>query len=104
MQVNHHRHFLAKAFVRQSDRSDFPNPGEFQQLVLDLDGVDILSAANNHVLGAIRQEQETVIIQVADIAGFQPAIADFLRIDVGAVPVFANIGTAAHPDFPGFSL
>jgi hypothetical protein len=46
--------------------------------VLDLRAVHVLTAAQHHVLGAVHEVDEAVLVEVGDITGVQPAIDDGL--------------------------
>ena len=65
---------------------------------LDLCGVDVLTAAQDHVLGAVHQEQESILVQVADVAGVEPAIGEGLGICLGSVQIAADHVSAAYPE------
>jgi hypothetical protein len=45
----------------------------FVQGALDLDRVDVLAAADEHVLLAVDDEEEAVGIDAGDVAGVKPA-------------------------------
>ena len=48
--------------------------GMLDEAVLDLDAVDVLAAPDDHVLGPVGDEEEAVVVDVADVAGVQPAV------------------------------
>ena len=58
-----------------------------EQHGLDLGAVNILAAAQYHVLDAIHNVEESVGIEIADVAGVQPAVHDCLGGGFGAVDV-----------------
>jgi hypothetical protein len=51
--------------------------------VFDLLGVDVLAAADDHVLRSADQGQIAVRVDVADVAGVQPAVDDDLGVSSG---------------------
>jgi len=61
--------------MRYADHGRVRDRRMFDQAVLDLDAVDVLAASDDHVLLAIGDEQESVFVDVADVAGVQPAVA-----------------------------
>ena len=70
--------------------------GWFDEPLLDLDAVDVLAAADDHVLLAVGDEEEALVVEVADVAGVQPAVGiDRLGGGLGLVPV------AGHEDRAG---
>ena len=67
--------------------------GWFDEPLLDLDAVDVLAAADDHVLLAVGDEEEALVVEVADVAGVEPAVGvDRLGGGLGLVPV------AGHED------
>src|SRR3989440_9158485 len=63
--------------------------------VLELGGVDVLAARDDHVLGAADDPVETVLVQARLVAGPEPAF----RSKTGVVlPVAAHQRRSAHPD------
>src|SRR5205085_135043 len=57
-----------------------------------------LAGAQDHVLGAVRDVQVTVLVEEADIARVQPAVTDRLGCCVGPVPVARRDRRAAQAD------
>ena len=55
--------------------------------VLDLERVDVLAARDDHVVEPAVDPEVAVVVEVAGVAGVVPAVADRLRVGVGAVPV-----------------
>ena len=72
----HHdsREFLAEFGMRETDRCGFHHVGVAQQRGLDMRTGDILTTADHHVLAAAVDEEVTVIVEVPQIAGVQPAV------------------------------
>ena len=55
--------------------------------VLDLDAVDVLAAADQHVLGPVDDEHEALLVEAGQVAGAQPAVPEGLGGGLGLVPV-----------------
>ena len=70
---------LAEHVVRSPDDRGLEHVGVAVEDVLDLLGVDVLAAADDHVLHAVDEHQEAVVVEVADVAGAQPPVAQHLR-------------------------
>ena len=68
------------------------------EALFDLDAVDVLAAADDHVLGPVRDVQEAVLVQVADVTGVEPAVAERLgrRLRVVEVAVHHRLVAQAH--------
>src|SRR5262245_15553874 len=61
-----------------------------EQYRLDFAGVDVLAAADDHVLDAIANEEEVLAVAIPDISGPQIPIAKGPRGFFGVVPVAAH--------------
>ena len=71
------------------------------QDVLDLLRVDVLPAPDDHVLHPVDEHEVAVAVEVADIAGVQPAVVQ-RRVRLGrAVEVAAHDVGTAHEDLAG---
>ena len=57
------------------------------QHLLDLDGIDVLAAADDHVLQAVDDEECAVVAHAADVAGAEPAIDEGGCRGLGVAPV-----------------
>ena len=55
--------------------------------LLDLDRIDVLAAADQHVLLAVDDVAKALLVQFGEIAGFQPAVHERLRGGLGLVPI-----------------
>ena len=55
--------------------------------VLDLDRMDVLAAADDHVVDATGDPEIAVRVDPAHVAGEVPALAQRLRVGVGTLPV-----------------
>ena len=58
--------------------------------VLDLARVDAVAAAQDHVLDAVDEVQIAVGVEVADVAGAEPAVGERLARRLGVAPVAAH--------------
>src|SRR5512133_2944917 len=67
-------HRLTPPLVGYADDRNLVNRGMLGERLLDLDREDILSAADDHVLDPIRQEEVSRVVEVAAVAGAQPAV------------------------------
>ena len=68
-----------------------------------LGAINILAAAQHHVLLAIDDEDEAVFIDAGDVAGVQPAIGDRSRGCFRAVDIALDDGGALHPQLADFA-
>src|ERR1700726_3771877 len=66
--------------------------------VLDLGGIDVPAAADDHVLDAVDDVDEAVLIHASGIAGMDPAVAQRRRRLLGLVPIAQHGVGAAHTD------
>ena len=78
---------LAEPLVRLADDGDLAHAGMAREDVLDLERVDVLAARDDHVVDAAVEPEVAVLVEPPDVAGAVPAVADRLRVGVGAVPV-----------------
>ena len=78
--------------------------GVVHEPLLDLDAVDVLAAPDDHVLLAVGDEEEAVLVEVADVAGVQPAVGvDGLGGGLGLVPVAGHEDRAGDADLAGLA-
>ncbi len=68
------------------------------QRLLDLPGIDVLAAGDDHVLLAIDHEHEILVVEVAEVAGMHPAIAQGRHRRRGIVPIAVHQARTAHQD------
>ena len=69
--------------------------------LLDLDRVDVLSAAHDHVLDPVGQEEIALVVEVAAIAGAQPAVGGKRRGGLNrAIEVPGHHVRCPQPDLP----
>jgi hypothetical protein len=65
---------LAEHVVDRADHRGRADAGLREQDLFDLPGVDLLPAPVDHVVGPPDEEQVAVLVQVAEVAGVQPAV------------------------------
>ena len=98
-----HRH-LAVGGIGASDHGGL---GDLRQLVdddLDFPGIDVLAAADDHVLGPVDQDQVAVVVEVTDVAGVQPAVDDGLRGLLRSVQVATHHVVALDDNLAGLTV
>ncbi|MNM90031.1 hypothetical protein D3C81_1022770 [compost metagenome] len=94
-------HGLAPFLVRNADNGGLRDSRMARQRVLHLGRIDVLAAADDHVLEAVDQEDKAFFVHVAAVAGMHPAIADGLGGGFRLVPVSKHDVGSAHHDLPG---
>ena len=98
-----HRH-LAVGGVGASDHGGL---GDLRKLVdddLDLPGIDVLAAADDHVLGPVDQDQVAIFVEVTDVAGVQPAVDEGLRGLLRPVQVATHHVVALDDNLAGLTV
>ena len=65
---------LAEPLVGNADDRGLRDRRVLAQHLLDLGGVAVEAADDEHVLAAIRDAQEALLVEHADVAGVQPAV------------------------------
>ena len=75
--------------------------GVLEEGGLDLDGVDVLAAADDDVLGAVDDVDEAVVVDAGDVAGVEPAVREDVGGLFGAVPVAADDLRPLDPQLAG---
>src|SRR5262245_52616476 len=78
---------LAPAFVRDPDHGHLGDRGMQRQAAFDLDGRDVLAAADDHVVDATGDEEIAISIEIAGIASEIPAAAQRLGVRVRPPPI-----------------
>ena len=84
------RDLFAERRVRDADDRAVRDVGVLEDRRLDLDRVDVLAAADDHVLRAVDDVDEAVLVDARDVAGVQPALGEGLGRLLGPVPVPAH--------------
>ena len=65
---------LAPPLVGMADDGGLEDVGVFVEHALDLGGGDVLPAGDDHVLLAVLDVEEAVLVEPADVAGPEPAV------------------------------
>ena len=86
---------LAHHRVGNADHRDLEHGRVLHERVLDLDAVDVLAAAVDHVLLAVDDLDEAVVVDAGQVAGVQPAVDERLGGLLGLVPVAGDDVLAA---------
>ena len=71
--------------------------------LLDLEGVDVLTADDDDVLRPVDDEQEAVLIESGDVAGPIPLALEGRCGRFGIAEVLAHAGVAGEPDLTGLA-
>src|SRR5439155_14709203 len=86
---------LAPAFVGNADDRHVRHLRVASQHALELGGVDVLAAGDDHVLDPVADVEEAVRVDVAGVTGVEPAIPHHDRGVLGPPPVAGH--EAASP-------
>src|SRR5262245_49867850 len=89
---------FAERWMGDADHGGVGDVGVLEQRRLHFGGVDVLAAADHHVLQAVDDVHEAVVVDVAEVPGVEPAPGERLRGGVGLVVVAAHDGGTADPD------
>ena len=76
--------------VRRTYYGGFENLGMGGQCVLDLFGINVLAAADDHVFDAVDESEVAVLVEAAHVAGAQPTFDDCARGLLGSVEIAAH--------------
>ena len=76
-----------------------------QECILDFTGVDVVSAADDHVRSSVLQEQESFGVELTDVTGVNPAVfGEGVRIQFRCIEVSGDRRWRADHDFTRFSM
>src|SRR5215204_1534130 len=100
LELHHRLDLLAEHLVRDADDGGVDDVGMLEEGLLDLDAVHVLATPDDHVLRPVDEVEEPVLVEAADVAAAEPAVAgDRLGGRVGSVPVApAHDRRSAQPD------
>ena len=91
---------FAEAFVGNADDLHLADLGVRVEKLLDLAGIDVFAAANDHVARAAGDVEASVFAHHAQVAGVQPAVGlDHLRGSFGIAVIALHHRVAANADF-----
>src|SRR5262245_20523204 len=89
---------LAEHAVRDPDHGGIHHRRVVVERALDLDAVHVLAAADHHVLGAVHDVDEALVVEAAEVAGAQPARDEGLGGRLGLAPVALHHVRSLDPD------
>ena len=101
VEFDHRLHRLAPLLVGDADDGAVAHRRVGPDHLLDFARVDVEAAADDHVLLAVGDVEVAVGVEVADVAGVQPAVDDRLRGLVRRLVVALHHEVAAHADLAG---
>ena len=87
---------LAHAVVGYPDHRRLADERQGVERVLDLFGMDVLAARDDHVVDPADEKQFAVLVEIAEVAGEIPAAADRFGVGVGPFPVAREGVQARH--------
>ena len=97
---HHHRHHgLTGLFVGPREHRRFHQRRVLQQARFHLSRRNFFACAVDHIFDAVHHQQESIGIQVADVAGAEPAIGHGPGGGLGLRPVALHHRDAAQPNF-----
>src|SRR5437773_5329173 len=89
------RHFTP-GIIRNRDHSAFEYRRMLVKHALDFRRGNVFASAQHHVLGAIDDQNITLVIDRGDVTRVKPLIADSLRGGAGIAPIASHNHVAAH--------
>src|SRR5882762_1302035 len=89
--------------MRDSDYRTLPHARVLHQNGLYLEGVDVLTARDDHVFDAVRKIDITLCVHTAPIPGMHPAASNGCGGRVGAVPISEHDPRSSNCDFSDFA-
>src|SRR3954464_12781826 len=104
--LEHHRgaDLLPHLLVGHRDHGGLGHGGVLVEDLLDLARVDVVAAADDHVLLAVDDEEVAVLVDAGHVARVEPAVAQDLLRGVVAVPVALHEVVAADRDLADLAL
>ena len=102
-QCDERHRLLAEHRVRLADDRGLKHRRVTVEHVLDLLGVDVLAAPDDEVLDPVHQRQVPILVEPADVAGVQPAAAQYLGRLAGPAEVPAHHVRPAHDHLTGLA-
>ena len=104
--LHHHDRFhrFAPLLVGHADHGDFGDVGMVADRALDLGGIDVLAAGDDHVLDAVVDVEIAVLVEIAGVSSAQPVVL-VQRSGGGLrqVPVAGHVGAGARRDLADFA-
>ena len=87
---------LAEPPVRDAEHLRLPDVGMAEEVILDLARIDVLAAADDHVLHTPDDAAEAVLVKRRQVAGMHPSVDNALAGPLTVAPVAAHHGIAAR--------
>ena len=94
---------LAPTFVRYPADSDLANVGVLRKDFFHLCGIDVFPARDDHVPGAAREHEESLVVETPKIGCPQPAVAQDFGGGGRAIPVPEHRDRTPHDDLADFA-
>src|SRR3546814_14559801 len=88
---------LAPACVGDADDRDLRDVGMRSDGVFDFGREDILAARDHHVLHPVANEEIAARVEIARVAGMDPAVGQRCGAFLGLVPIAEHPTRAAYP-------
>src|SRR6185312_13520254 len=92
-------HRLPAIGIGDAENDAFGDLGILVDRLLDVARIDLVAAGDDDVLDAVDEEKVTVGVEVADIAGAQPATAEHRGGRLGLAPISRHDLRSAHRHF-----
>ena len=103
MTLDQRCHRLSPLCIRQPNHTSRRHRRVLPQDRFHLRWIDILAAADDDVVAPLHQPEIALVIQIADVAGEEVAIANGFGGGVGVFVITAHHGGASDDDFPFFT-
>src|SRR4051812_47432316 len=104
LQHDGRRDLLAHRLVGHADHRRLGDRRVLVQDLLDLARIDVVAAADDHVLLAVDDEEVAILVELRHVAGVEPAPAHDLLRRVGPAPVALHDVVAADADLADLAL
>src|SRR5262249_17938094 len=89
-------HAAAEPLVRHADDRGAGDTWAARERALDLLGIDVLAATDDHVVDAADHVELAVLVELAEIAGAVPSALDRLGVGIRPLPVAGDRPRARH--------
>ena len=97
--LDHGLDLLAHVVVGDAEHGDVADARVGEDLALDLGRVDVHAPGDDHVALAVAEEQEAVLVEVADVADGEEPVGVVVLVGLGLVALVLEVLAAhLHPD------
>src|SRR5262245_1643745 len=103
-ELDHGADLLAQDLVGDPEDGGVEDGGVLEDGGLDLGAVHVLTAADDHVLGPVDDEDEALVVDAGDVPGVEPAVGEGLAGGLRLPPVAAHDVRALDPELAGLAL